>query len=206
MITAEDVRGRVETDLTDAALEALIEAENAEIERRFGPAATPITVTLVGRCRMLDILRPIDETKELKVTEYLVAEPADVEFATFVDEWWPDVGEVKEELQATDYRVWHKGRSLERLYAGDASFPRVYWGSRVEVAYTPLNDTPQRDEVCMKLVIMSLAYDGMIESRAGDVTVVKGMRSSTGGSPLLYVEERERLLRTLASRKGLLLR
>lgn len=206
MLSAKDVRGRVETDLTDPALEALIEAENAEIEKRFGPAATPITITLKGRIRTLDILRPIDPGQPLKVTEYLVAEAADVEFASTVDEWWPDVGEVKKELDSTDYRVWNGGRTLERLYAGAATFPRVYWGSRVEVAYTPVDETPQRDEVCMKLVLLSLVYDGLIETTVGEVRVTKGARSSGGGSPLPYVDERERLLRTLQPRKGLLLR
>jgi hypothetical protein len=193
--TLADVRGRFETDLSDPSLQALIDEATGEIIRRFGPyrdTGTPITVTIKGRRRRLDLLRPLDASQSIAIVEYHSL-------------WgW---GETDITLAADDYRVWFAGRQLERLHTG--TNPRWHWGERVEVTYVPVDDTLQRDEVAVKLVILALNYQGVIDLKVGDVQTTYGQRSAgqnPGQSPLFYNVERDNLLKTLQPRRGLMLR
>lgn len=203
--TPANVRARVETDLDDPALQALIDEAVEEITDRYGPYRdddTPITVTLEGRRRKLALDRPADTITT--IVEYFTVSAADVEFADFSDEW-VDVGEATTTLATDDWRLWHAGRTLERLFTG--THPRVRWGTRIDITYQPVDDTKQRDEVVVKLTILAVNYDGTIELKVGDVTRVSGLRSKTGGeSPLIYADERERLLTSLQPRRGLMFR
>jgi hypothetical protein len=196
--TPTDIRGRFETDLADTALQSLIDEATSEITNRFGPyrdESNPITVTLHGRRRRrIDLLRPLDETQadSIIITEYH-------------HPWgW---GETDLTLAADDYRVWWHGRTLQRLWTG--TNPRRHWGERVDVTYVPVDDTLQRDEVAVKLVILGLNYQGVIDLKVGDVQTTYGQRSAgqnPGQSPLFYNVERDNLLKTLQPRRGLLLR
>lgn len=205
-----DIQARVETDLDTTHLQALIDEAVADIEDRYGPYRStavppaPIQIMLEGRRRMLEIMRPLDDTQAVSITEYITADPRDVEFSAYVEDWWPMVGEVATVLAADDYRVWHSGRTLERLFTG--TNPRVFWGSRVQISYVPVDDTARRDEVVIKLVILGLAYQGVLEQRVGEVMTTFGPRTAAGGgSPILYQDEREKLLKTLEPRRGLML-
>lgn len=203
-----DIRGRVETDLADPAIQAIIDEAVEEIEDRYGPyrdTSTPFSLTVEGRRRKLDLPRPLDTSEAVTLVEWIVADARDVEFASELDDAFIDVGQTSLTLDATDYRVWYGGRTLERLYTG--AHPRVYWGSRVDLTYVPVDDTARRNEVATKLVILSLRYQGVIEERIGDVNVTYGLRSSSGGgSALVFADERERLLTSLQPRRGLMLR
>lgn len=208
--TPDQIRDRFETDASDDTLSALIEEAVEEIEDRYGPYRdpdSPLVVLLPSRGRRrLDIPRPIDTSQPIQITEWLVADWEDVMFADAYEDSWVDVGETEHVLDDTDYRVWNRGRTLERLYTG--AWPRVFWGSRVQVTYQPVDDTAKRDEVAVKLVILALQYQGSVSQRAGDVqTQFSSTRASTPGqSPLLYSDERDALLRRLAPRRGMLLR
>lgn len=195
--TPTDVRGRFETDLSDESLQSLIDEATNEIISRFGPyrdAENPITVTVHGRRRRLDLLRPLDETE--------------AESAVIVEhhsEW--GYGETDVTLAADDYRVWYTGRQLERIRTG--THPRHHWGDRVDVTYVPVDDTLQRDEVAVKIVILGLNYQGVIDQSVGEVKTTYGQRSAgqnPGQSPLFYNVERDNLLGTLQPRRSLLLR
>lgn len=195
--TPTDVRARFETDLPDEALQALIDEATSDIESRFGPyrdAENPITVTIEGRRRRLDLLRPLDatEAESIIIVEHHSA--------------W-GFSETEQTLTADDYRIWNGGRTLERIRTG--THPRHHWPDRVDVTYVPVDDTLKRDEVAVKLVILGLNYQGVIDQQIGDTKTTYGQRSAgqnPGQSPLFYNVERDNLLKTLQPRSGLLLR
>lgn len=214
-----DVRARFETDLPDQTIQATLDDAVQEIETRFGPYRdpdNPISVTLSGARRILSLPRPLDETQPVEIVEHWLTGGLDVEWPEWdetveLGEWWwedsPPVDDVDTPttLADDDYRVWNGGRTLERLFTG--TNPRIKWGMRADITYVPVDDTPRRDEVVTKLAILALQYQGVIEQKVGDVTNTYGMRSSaSGGSPLVYAEERERLLSSIQPRHGLTLR
>ena len=167
------VQGRAETDLDATELTAIITEAVAEIAARWG-ADGATTVQLEGGDRRLFLARPMDETKTVTVTEYL-GTPGEAETTTL--------------LVAGDYRVYHGGRTLLRLSSG--THGRYYWGDRVTVAYTPISDQPQRDEVTIKLAILAIEYRGLSSERVGDWQ----------GTYADYQAEREKLIASLAPRK-----
>lgn len=183
------LKERVETDMSDAELQALLDAALAEIEARYGPNAQ-ITVhlgderELRAHRRFLDLTRPADTALAITIAEI---EPG-------------DTGDAANEttLAADDYRVLHRGRTLERLV--DGANGRMFWAPLVRVAYTPVSDQKQRDEVAIKLAQLDLTYRGLDKqegagdwSRSGSVT------------PDAFTRERDVLLATLAPRRGLLM-
>lgn len=186
---------RVETDIPDEEIQRIIDEANAEIVRRYGPHAnplTPITVTVPGGYPTVTLARPIDAMQAL----------------TIVDSWRSSFsGTVTATtLTVSDYKVWDDGRTIERLFTG--TNPGYRWGNQfrdsfgwggatgwVDVTYTPVNDGNQREEVIIKLVRLTLDYDPSTRIRMGDVDVF----------PISYHDERERLLSSLQPR-GLLLR
>jgi hypothetical protein len=186
------VRDRKETDLSDDSVQALIDTAEADIIARHGPYAhdTPITIQRSGDCKTINIARPIDAGATVAITE-TVDSPSGITETTLADD---------------DYRLWTGGRWLERLHTG--TNPRWQWPQLVEITYTPVDDTAERTEVATKLVILSIEYEGVIETRAGDTEITHGMRSagSGGDSPLVFIEERERLLESLMPRGQVMLR
>lgn len=176
------VKERIETDLSDAELQRLIDEANQEVIDRHGAhanSAAPITVALEGDREALSLARPIDSAQTVTITEYVANPPTGVETATV--------------LAASDWRSWHGGRTLQRLASGTNS--RTRWGTRVSITYTPKNDGNQRDEVIIKLVQLTIEFEGVSERTVGD----------TRQRHADFQTERERLLRSLEPRKGLLI-
>lgn len=180
MAILDQVRARVETDLLDPDLVALITDAQNEIRSRFGPdrSEDPLVVTVDGGEILVDLQRPLDEAEDFAVVEYVGSAFS---------------GGTTTTLDPSDFRVLHRGRILQRLGTGPNS--RTYWGDRVTITYQPVDDQAQRDEVVIKLVKLALEYEGLATLRAGDVSA----------QPLDYRRERERLLSTLAPRPGLTL-
>lgn len=144
LLTVIELREHVQTDLADAALQRILDAEEGEIVRRYGPH-TEATETLRGGDRLLFLARP----------------------ATAISEVVETVGVVDTVLDAADYRLWDGGRCLERLTTG--SIPSLYWAERVSVAYVPADQSAQRKLVLVQLVKLALAYSGLrSESVGGD--------------------------------------
>jgi hypothetical protein len=169
------VKERIEHDLSDVELQALIDEATAEIDERYGDAAdpaTPIAVLLDGGGRSVFPNRPIDVDEAVEVVETVVT--------------------TETTLAADDYRVWHGGRRLERLNTG--TNPRPCWGHPVEITYVPVADSDQRDEIVIKLVQLSIEYEGVSSERVGD----------TSTNYRDYTTERERLLASLAPNKFLI--
>lgn len=192
----ERVQARIETDIDTDELQRMIDEANAEIIQRHGPhsdPSNPITVTAPGGSQTIYLARPIDTIQDFTITEYWRS--------SFLGNVTTAV------LAADDFKVWFDGRMIERLFTG--TNPGWRWGNQQQadtfgwggstgwatIAYTPVNDGNQREEVMIKLVRLSLDYETAVRIRMGDVDLF----------PLVYQQERERLLDSLAPR-GLLLR
>jgi hypothetical protein len=176
----ERVKERVETDLGDKELEALIAEAQSDIRNRYGAdrdTEAPITVEMHGETRALDLLRPLDTTEAIKVVEEV-----DTRYGISITE-----------LAADDYRVWNGGRTLQRLVTGTNA--RRYWGQRVEVTYVPQDDQATRDEVTVRAVKLAIEHQAVSSQKVGDVQT----------SHLDYSSEREKIITDAAPRKGLMI-
>lgn len=151
MALLERLKERIESDLSDTELQAILDAAAAEIDRRFGPNGE-ITVYRDGGGKHLGLLRPLDGGESATVVEIEPAGSADPSARTT--------------LANDDYRILHRGRTLERLCGGSNS--RSRWADQVEVTYTPVSDQAQRDEVVVKVAAIDVQYQGIKSERAGD--------------------------------------
>ncbi len=101
------------------------------------------------------------------------------------------VGDVDTVLAADDYRLWSGGR-LQRL--ADGTNPHSDWGDRATIVYVPRDESAQRTLALIQLCKLAVAYQGVkVHSVAGDY-------SETAQE---YNLERERLLRSIAPRSGM---
>lgn len=179
MAIIDRVKKRVETDLDDTELQLMIDEANQDVIAKFGPHAdpsNPITVHLEGRRKKIVLSRPIDITQSVVIKELFV------EYG---------LGPTPYTIEALDYRIWPNGLVLERLITGPNAWS--HWADQVEVTYVPVNDGDQREEVIIKLVILSLQYEGVSDSTVGDISE----------NNLDYNAERGKLLNSLAPRGGL---
>lgn len=186
MALIDRVKERSGTDLSDDELQAMIDAISDEIEARHGPAG-PIEAMLgdfleAGRWRKaLRVVRPIDVSEPLEIVEI---DPA-------------GTGGAKTEttLGDADYRIFHSGRTLQRLTGGPN--PNTFWAPLVRVTYTPAGDQAARDEVTIKIIQLDLSYRGGLKSeKAGDYSFTLGSGDVN--------EEREKLLASLG-RQGMVM-
>ncbi len=152
MVALARVQERIETDLSAAELQNMIDEVQTEIDSRFGPL-TAITVfldedrELAGDRRFLRLIRPADTAQTITVVE--------------ID------GTTETVLASDDFRVLYNGNTLERLR--DGTNGRTFWERVVKVTYTPIFDTKQRDEVIIQVVQLGVTNLGSIKSsRAGD--------------------------------------
>jgi len=153
------IKERTGTDLSDAELQAMIDAIAAELDARLGPAG-PLTVELGDPTdphsrnrRTLRLDRPADTAQAIDIVEL---DPA-------------NVGDPASEVQlaAGDYRVLHGGRTLQRMLGGPNG--RTFWAPLVRVTYSPIVNQAARDEATIKLIQLDLSYRGGLKSeRAGD--------------------------------------
>lgn len=137
MLTVADLREHIATDLGDAALQRLLDAAIAEIERVAGPSGSR-TVLLEGRGRFL--LLPVEDPLITEVRE-------DVDGANLL-------------LAADDWR--RRGALLERLATG--TNPRTTWLGQVSVTFTT-TDEELRDRVALALVQIDLAQQPALTSQ-----------------------------------------
>lgn len=176
MVDLTRVKERIETDLSDTELQAMIDEITAEIEGRYG-ANGSITVflgddrELDGYRTFLSLVRPLSGTAvvtEIDHTEETV-------------------------VAADDFRVIHDGRTLERL--NDGTTPRTFWQRLVKVVYVPVSDVLERDEITILLVQLGIEYRGLKSEKAGD----------HAASYMDYTTERTMLINRLSPRRGVLM-
>lgn len=189
MALIDRVKERIETDLSDAELAAMIDEINAEITRRYGPNAEIIVelaedAALRPRRRFLYPQRAIDEAQSLTIVEVQPGNTGGSGNETM--------------LAADDYRIMNNGRLLERLI--DGTNGRMFWAPLVRLTYTPVSDSAQRDGVVIELVQLAITYRGLDkQERAGDY--------QRGGvmTPDAYEREREAVIGRLAPKRGLMM-
>lgn len=176
MAILDRVKERTECDLTDTELNALIADVQGEIEERWG-AVGAITVTRDGGVRSLDFARPIDTGETVTIVEH-------TDYPT---------GTTTRTLVSGDYSIRNGGRTVDRLASGTSR--DHFWAPKTVITYTPVSDQEQRDEVTVKLCVLSIEYDATGGTRVGDASQQN----------LDYRKERENLIASLAPRGGALI-
>lgn len=169
-ITPAILKEHVETDLSDAGLQKLIDDAVAEINNRFGADGAAVTeeyfmgeeTEQVGR-RRLFLKRPIGTLTSVKEGPTLVA----ADLTTLVEN--------------TDFFQMMRGKALEKI-GGD-------WQKWVQVIHTPASDQARRHRVIIDLCKLALQYNALSAEGVGDWR----------GSHVDYQAEREKLLTGLAS-------
>lgn len=129
LMTSKEIREQVQTDLTDAALQKIYDAELKRIEVKVGKTTAVVeTKFAIG---LVDIFaqRPIGTINSIKERKT------------------PESTQVT--LSADDYRAFGP-RGLRRLTGGTngASF----WGQEVEINYDPVDDIDRRNLALVELV------------------------------------------------------
>ncbi len=177
------LKGRVETDISDLELQTMIDAEVAEIEARFGVNAS-ITALEEGRRHFVNVHRPIDTAQSVVIVEI---DPANTGAAAN-----------RTTIAANDYRITNGGRTIERLI--DGTNGRAFWAPLVELTYTPKTDADRRDETVIKLVQLSLTYQGLAKQQSvGDFSFSGSVTADA------FDKERESLINRLAPRGRLVM-
>lgn len=183
MAIIDRVKQRTETDLTDDEIQLIIDEANNEVIQRYGPhpdPANPITVTLEGDRERLVLARAIDTSEPIVITEFY--------------DWFAIGGETTYVLVPTDYRIIEPyNTTIMRWWGGNSTYPSRRWAHRVDIEYTPVNDGDQREEVIIKIVILTIQYDAFKQQTIGDFS----------GQTNDYNDERNKLLNTLSPRRGL---
>lgn len=180
LLTVDEVREHLETDLGTTALQRLIDDADAAIVDRFGPnpdSNGEIELVITGGSgqygmggwhngRLLFLDRP-------------VASQEDVSALVEID------GKVQRDVGPDQYRILHYGRTLERIGTSGGYWG---WGSRVRIAYKPTTDTARRARVLLDLVRLASEYRAVKALAVGDLNE----------DPVDYQAEREKILGELS--------
>lgn len=143
-VTLEELRLRVETDLTDPVLQRMITANEKAIARAAGSATSEVEVHLAANSDWVSVLRPVAAVVTIIERMSKTSDPIT--------------------LAANDYRLVGKYRFL-RL--GDGDNPARCWGTEVEFTYTPEVDTDLRDRVTIDLCQVDVEYRPFQEEKTG---------------------------------------
>ena len=141
LLTLAQMREHVETDLSNDALQRIIDAEDAEIVQRFGQPTAQTDVLRGGNprlflSRLASTITSINET----------------------------VGDTTTTLAADDYEIWWN-QELDRC--ADGANGRSTWGDRVTVVYVAQTMTAQRTAVLTQLVQLAVRYNGVQQESVG---------------------------------------
>lgn len=138
------VKERVETELSDDELLALIAEFEEDIEDRYGPRSAEMSLLLDGGAPSVYPKRRVSAITEIRET----------------------VGVTETVLAADDFRIRDGGRRVQRLCSG--TNPRHSWGRLVAITFDPVDDTLKRDEVVIKLVELVLSHPAGTKSESID--------------------------------------
>lgn len=133
LVTVEQVKARIATDLSDVAIHDVIVNEEEEVIRRYGAHGDGVISFTESREPMngnLFLTRPFVSITSL--TEHQVP---------------GDTGTV---LSASAYYAWTAQGRIERLPRGTA------WGQVVTAVYVPVDDSAKRRRVIIELVRVAL--------------------------------------------------
>ncbi len=165
LVTVDQIREHIETDVTDAGVQRYIDEADFEIVTRYGAhTGTVIEYFTPGAGdAMIFTTRPVGAVSMIVETTRGVT------------------GDEELTISANDYIVDGR-RQIRRIGGGDN--PGTYWAPRVKVVYTPVADTAKRVGVLIDLVRLACRYDAASSTKLGDVSI----------NHVDYALERERLL------------
>lgn len=170
ILTVDEVREHVETDLGDDALERLVDAADQEIIDRLGALATHT-----------DVL-PGHGLPALPLTRRASAITSAVE----------RIGATNYTLGSDDYRLDANGYNLHREQG--STYPDVGWNGEVTVVYVPYGgatgETAARKKLLVDLVKLDTMYNAAQSDNVGD-----GSRTS-----LDHTAERNKLFSSMLNR------
>jgi hypothetical protein len=146
ILTVDELREHVNTDLGDDALQRLLDAAEWAIVNRAGaPGAR--TEIASGGFRFIALARPAASITSIVET----------------------VSSADTTLISDDYLVGTGEMLIERL--GTGTNPRSGWAERVTTVYTPVDDDPVRVEVQIALCQLAINYlPGLAEETIGEWT------------------------------------
>lgn len=132
ILTVDEIRAYVETDLDDASLQRLLDAAEAAIVSYAGSPgeATQLVDGGVGRLALARRAASMTTVTESR-------------------------GTTTTTLDADDYRIRADGYVLERLNTG--TNPRSRWYGQISLTYVPVDDSATREAVQIELVRIDLA-------------------------------------------------
>lgn len=144
MPTLNEVRSRVETDLDDATLQRIIDAETQYLTRRAGGITETETHRAFG-LREIVLRRPPASITSIKERRSITGEQV-----TLAGNDWRQVGNY----------------NLLRLTGGSNS--ANFWGQEIVVEYKPEIDEDLRERVLLDLVQLSVEFRGIESESIGD--------------------------------------
>jgi hypothetical protein len=169
ILTVDELREHVNSDLGDDALQRLLDAAEWAIVNRAG-AVGARTEIASGGFRFIALARPA-----FSITSIVES-----------------VGTATTTLASDDYLAGAGEMVIERLITG--TNPRSGWAPKVTIVYTPVEDEPIRKEVQIELCKLALNYQpGLAEETIGEWT-----ERFTNNSAWSNQAERDAILERLA--------
>lgn len=151
LVTTDQVRALVDTDLSDDDLQAVIDREEASLARVIGPLEGERTQTVYP-----------DQHPETATLPVILQRPTD---AVAVQ----DNGLA---LDATAYRLHPDGRTVERTATW------AWWVGPAAFTYTP-NDTLEVERVVIELTRLTVTETGYLSETIGEYTYSRGARGGS---------------------------
>jgi hypothetical protein len=149
LMTVAEMKQHIKTTLSDTALQRLMDANEAEINDRYGSSST----------QAVDVVYPGD------VNLIALSRPA-ASITTVVEERYA----TDATLDATNYRLTTGGRTLERRTT-EAS-PYTTWGDRVVITYAVADEAARRRRVLIRLTQFDVENrPGLSSNTTGDQAV-----------------------------------
>lgn len=149
VLSVAELLTHLETDLTDPAIQRLIDDAEAEIDERVGELATQ-TDEFHG--------------ETLAQSIYLTRKAAVI--TTVTEEVKSGSAWVSTVLAADDYELHFSGRQLRRL--SDGTNPASTWGDAVIVTYEPKSDAARRLRITIDLVKVAVAFNALESEKVSD--------------------------------------
>ncbi len=145
-LTLLQIRAQVQTDITDAAMQKIVDAEEKRIEKSAGKETAVTEYKLAGGLVEFFTQRPI-----LTITSIKERRSATSTQVT---------------LAADDYRIFGD-RLIRRLSDGTNGFE--FWGAEVEILYDPTENLDRRNLALVELVRISVEEKAVKSEKDGDV-------------------------------------
>ncbi len=143
LLTSEQFEEHFETDLSDDAIDRLLNDAEADIIRKFGAHTSQIEF-VDGLERLIFLQRRVTSISEIIET----------------------IAESDTTLSADDYQI-ENSRVLRRLSAGTNG--RTRWGDRLKVTYVPESEADRRNRVQIDLVKLAIQHEGLTSSGVGNL-------------------------------------